>query len=116
MNLSEHERGPLSYIAGYILAKLQKQCSSKPDDELQTLLENMNCPGIENTYIDARSRGGSRHFIFSSIVWSSSSDLLEHCFCILLVCTQQCRTRVHVRVHLDPKACYLNLKAFVDQT
>ena len=33
LDLSEHERGPLSYIAGYILAKLQKQCSSKPDDE-----------------------------------------------------------------------------------
>ena len=58
LDLSEHERGPLSYIAGYILAKLQKQCSSKPNDELQTLLQNMKCPGIENTYIDARSRGG----------------------------------------------------------
>ena len=58
LDLSEHERGPLSYIAGYILAKLQKQCSSKPNDELQTLLQNMKCPGIENTYINARSRGG----------------------------------------------------------
>ena len=55
---SEHERGPLFYIVGYILAKLQKQCSKKPNDELQTILENMKCPGIENTYIDARSRGG----------------------------------------------------------
>ena len=27
LDVSEHERGPLSYIAGYILAKLQKQCS-----------------------------------------------------------------------------------------
>ena len=58
LDLSEHERGPLSYIAGYILAKLQKQCSSKPNDELQTLLQNMKCPGIENTYVNARSRGG----------------------------------------------------------
>ena len=41
LDLSEHERGPLSYIAGYILAKLQKQCSSKPNDELQTLLQNI---------------------------------------------------------------------------
>ena len=57
--ISEHKRGPLSYIfAGYMLAKLQKQCSSKPNDELQTILENMKCPGIENTYIDAHSRGG----------------------------------------------------------
>ncbi len=51
LDLSEHERGPLSYIAGYILAKLQKQCSSKLNDELQTLLQNMKCHGIENTYI-----------------------------------------------------------------
>ena len=58
LDLNEHERGPLSYIAGYILAKLQKQCSTKPNDELQTLLQNMKCPGIENTYINARSRGG----------------------------------------------------------
>ena len=57
-DLSEHERGHVSYIAGYILAKLQKQCSSKPNDELQTLLQNMKCPGIENTYIDVRSWGG----------------------------------------------------------
>ena len=41
LDLSEHERGPLSYIAGYILEKLQKKCSSKPNDELQTILENM---------------------------------------------------------------------------
>ena len=54
---SEHERGPLSDIAGYILGKLQKQCSSKPNNKLQTILKNMKCPGIENTYIDARSRG-----------------------------------------------------------
>ena len=58
LDLSEHERGPLSYIAGYILAKLQKQCPSKPNDELQTLLQNMKCPSIENAYINARSRGG----------------------------------------------------------
>ena len=36
---SEHERGPLFYIVGYILAKLQKQCSKKPNDELQTILK-----------------------------------------------------------------------------
>ena len=46
LDLSEHKRGPLSYIAGYIFAKLQKQCSKKPNDELQTILENMKCPGI----------------------------------------------------------------------
>lgn len=60
LDLSEHERGPLSYIAGYILGNLQKQCSRKAtgNDELQNLLQNMKYPGIENSYIDARSRGG----------------------------------------------------------
>ena len=56
--LSEHEHGPLSYIAGYVLAKLQKQCSSKPNEDLQVILQSMKRPSVENTYIDTRSRGG----------------------------------------------------------
>ena len=56
--LSEHEHGPLSYIAGYVLAKLQKQCSSKPNEDLQVMLQTMKRPSVENTYIDTRSRGG----------------------------------------------------------
>ena len=36
LDLGEHERGPLSY----------------------NMLAKMKCSGIENTYIDARSRGG----------------------------------------------------------
>ena len=56
--LSEHEHGPLSYIAGYVLAKLQKQCSRKPNEDLQVILQSMKRPSVENTYIDTRSRGG----------------------------------------------------------
>ena len=56
--LSEHEHGPLSYIAGYVLAKLQKQCSSKPNESLQVILQRMKRPSVGNTYIDTRSRGG----------------------------------------------------------
>lgn len=56
--LSECERGPLSYIAGYVLSKLQKQCSSKPNEELQVILQSMKCPSVENTFINTRSRGG----------------------------------------------------------
>ena len=41
----------LSYIAGYVL-------SNKKNDELQIILQNMICPGLENEYIEARSRGG----------------------------------------------------------
>ena len=56
--VSEHEHGPLSYIAGYVLAKLQKQCSRKPNEDLQVILQSMKRPSVENTYIDTRSRGG----------------------------------------------------------
>ena len=56
--LSEHEHGPLSYIAGYVLAKLQKQCSRKPNEDLQVILQSMKRPSVEDTYIDTRSRGG----------------------------------------------------------
>ena len=57
-SLSEHEHGPLSYIAGYVLAKLQKQCSRKPNEDLQIILQSMKRASVENTYIDIRSRGG----------------------------------------------------------
>ena len=53
--LSETERGPLSYIAGYVLSQLRKKLSN---DELQLLLHSMMCPSSENTYIESRSRGG----------------------------------------------------------
>ena len=53
--LSEIERGPLSYIAGYVLSQLRKKSSN---DELQLLIQTMMCPSSENTYIKTRSRGG----------------------------------------------------------
>ena len=57
--LSKHEHGPLSYIAGYVLAKLQKQCSSKPNEDLQVILQSMKRLSVENSMlIDTRSRGG----------------------------------------------------------
>ena len=56
--LTEYERGPLSYIAGYVLSKLRKKSVTKKNDELQTLLQSMICPDFENAYIEARSRGG----------------------------------------------------------
>lgn len=56
--LGDHERGPLSYIAGYVLSKLKKKSANKKNDELQIILQNMICPGSENAYIKARSRGG----------------------------------------------------------
>ena len=56
--LAEHERGPLSYIAGYVLSKLKKNSRVKENDELRVLVDNMTTSGIENPYIEARSRGG----------------------------------------------------------
>ena len=53
--LSEIERGPLSYIAGYVLSQLRKKSSN---DELLLLIQTMVCPSSENTYIKTRSRGG----------------------------------------------------------
>lgn len=58
LELSEYERGPLSYIAGYVLSKLSKESAKKKNDELQTIVQSMICPDTENTYIEARSRGG----------------------------------------------------------
>jgi hypothetical protein len=56
--LNEHERGPLSYIAGYVLSTLRKKSVQKKNDELQTILQSMICPDVENFYIESRSRGG----------------------------------------------------------
>ena len=56
--LSKHEHGPLSYIAGYVLAKLQKQCSSKPNEDLLVILQSIKPLSVENTYIDTQSGGG----------------------------------------------------------
>ena len=56
--LNEHERGPLSYIAGYVLSNLRKKSVQKKNDELQTILQSMICPEVENAYIESRSRGG----------------------------------------------------------
>jgi hypothetical protein len=56
--LHDQERGPLFYIAGYVLSKLRKKSANKKNDELQVILQNMICPGLEKAYIEARSRGG----------------------------------------------------------
>jgi hypothetical protein len=56
--LNEHERGPLSYIAGYVLSNLKKKSVQKKNDELQTILQTMICPDVENSYVASRSRGG----------------------------------------------------------
>ena len=56
--LDENERGPLCYIAGYVLSNLKRKSKNKHNDELQIILEHMINSGLENAYIEARSRGG----------------------------------------------------------
>ena len=55
--LDDQERGPLFYIAGYVLSKLRKKSANKKSDELQVILQNLICPGLENAYIGARAAG-----------------------------------------------------------
>jgi hypothetical protein len=53
-----NERGPLSYIAGYVLSNLRNKSVQKKNDKLQTILQSMICPDVENSYIESRSRSG----------------------------------------------------------
>ena len=61
LKLDPSERGPLSYIAGYIVSKLYQKSrknKSKCEDELNTLLQSLKSTESDNNYILARSRGG----------------------------------------------------------
>ena len=59
--LEEKEHGPLSYVAGYVLSKLQKKCwrKGKTNEELQVMLQNMKSPGIEPLYCSSQQRWSS---------------------------------------------------------
>ena len=41
-----------------MLSNLRKKSVQKKNDELQTILQSMICPDVENSYIESRSRGG----------------------------------------------------------
>ena len=59
--LDPAERGPLSYVAGYVVPKLYQTCRRKKDkcnEELQALLQNMKSTEAPNSFISARTRGG----------------------------------------------------------
>ena len=60
--INPEERGPLSYLAGYIVSKLHKTCArtkDKNNGELLSLLQNMkSAEGLTNSFISARTRGG----------------------------------------------------------
>ena len=53
------ERGPLTYVAGYVVAKLfqTSKRAKKPNEELQSLLQSMRSLD-QSSYISARTRGG----------------------------------------------------------
>ena len=55
------ERGPLSYIAGYIVSKMHQKSRNKKDscsEELQTLVRSLKSSESANSFISARNRGG----------------------------------------------------------
>lgn len=62
IKLDTSERGPLSYVAGYIVSKLYQKTRSKNqnecDEELQALLQALKSTESDNNFILARSRGG----------------------------------------------------------
>ncbi len=60
MQINPAERGPLSYIGGYVVSKLFKnnKGKSRPENKLQELLHNMKCSNESNSFISARTRGG----------------------------------------------------------
>ena len=60
IKLDPKETGPLSYVAGYVVSKLfqKSRTARKPDENLQRLLQALKSAGVENSFIQARSRGG----------------------------------------------------------
>ena len=61
MQINPAERGPLSYIGGYVVSKLFKnnKGKSRPENkELQELLHNTKRPNQLNSFISAQTRGG----------------------------------------------------------
>jgi uncharacterized C2H2 Zn-finger protein len=60
-NIEEHEFGPLSYIAGYVVKKLKnmsKRNSDTENVELQALLPCLESEQESNSFLQARTRGG----------------------------------------------------------
>lgn len=61
IELNPSERGPLSYIAGYIVSKMHQKSRNKKDtcsEELQALVCSLKATECANSFISARSRGG----------------------------------------------------------
>ena len=61
MQIDPAERGPLSYIGGYIVSKLfqtNKRKTGPQNEELQALLQNMKSSDQSSSFISARTRGG----------------------------------------------------------
>lgn len=61
IELDPSERGPLSYIGGYIVSKMHQKSRNKNNtgsEELQTLVRSLKSTECANNFISARSRGG----------------------------------------------------------
>lgn len=61
IELDQSERGPLSYIAGYIISKIYQTFRNRKDtsnEKLQALMRSLKSTTEGDTFISARSRGG----------------------------------------------------------
>ncbi len=61
VEIDPSERGPLSYIAGYIVSKMHQKSRNRKDtcsEELQALVRSLKSSESANNFISARSRGG----------------------------------------------------------
>ena len=59
--LDPAERGPLAYVAGYVVSKLfqkSKRKAGNQNEELQSLLQSMKSVDQSSSFISAHSRGG----------------------------------------------------------
>ena len=59
IKLDPRENDPLSYVAGFVLSKLfqkYKRTHTKPNEELQKLLQSLKSTEVENSFIQARRR------------------------------------------------------------
>ena len=61
VEIDPSERGPLSYIAGYIVSKMHQKSRNRKDtcsEELQALVRSLKSSEGANNFVTARSRGG----------------------------------------------------------
>ena len=63
IGISPNERGPFSYMSGYVISKLYQTSRSRKgtcDETLHVLLQSLKSDQSTNSFISARCKGGLR--------------------------------------------------------